>query len=125
MECFRPVCAGNIMAHSGSCGRLGSGMSGIIPKKRAVVWARTQRVLLMNNRAQAMTTAADITSKSRIMFVAFVRQLTGKRSSEVSDPHYKITLCYEYAEKCCRVGGRTKLNASRPKDCVWDFDPLQ
>ena len=90
MECFRPVCAGNIMAHSGSCGRLGSGMSGIVPKKRAVVWARTQRVLLMNNRAQAMTTAADITSKSRIMFVAFVRQLTGKRSSEVSDPHYKL-----------------------------------
>ena len=100
MECFRPVCAGNIMAHSGSCGRLGSGMSGIVPKKRAVVWARTQRVLLMNNRAQAMTTAADITSKSRIMFVAFVRQLTGKRISKVSDPHYKITLCYEYAEKC-------------------------
>jgi hypothetical protein len=53
------------------CGRLGSGMSGIVPKKRAVVRARTQRVLLMNNRAQAMTAAADITSKSRIMFDAF------------------------------------------------------
>ena len=46
-------------------------MSGIVPKKRAVVWARTQRVLLMNNRAQATTTAADITSKSTIMFDAF------------------------------------------------------
>jgi hypothetical protein len=40
-------------------------------KKRAVVWARTQRVLLMNNMAQAMTAAADITSKSTIMFDAF------------------------------------------------------
>jgi hypothetical protein len=47
-------------------------------RKNAPVWDRTQRVLLMNNRAQAMTAAPDITSKSRIMFVAFVRQLTRK-----------------------------------------------
>jgi hypothetical protein len=44
----------------------------------SLFWARTQRVLLINNRAQAMTAAADITSKSGIMFRAFVRQLTTK-----------------------------------------------
>ncbi len=52
----------------------------------------------MNNRAQAMTAAADITSKSTIMFDAFYDTLQQKRSSKLSDPHYKITRCYRSAE---------------------------
>jgi hypothetical protein len=44
--------------------------------------ARTQRVLPMNNRAQAMTATADITIKSRIMFLDLMWR--GKRVQAAS-----------------------------------------
>jgi hypothetical protein len=75
------------MAHAGSSWvALDLVKSGIVIEKReethhrlgSLFWARTQRVLLMNNRAQAMTAAADITSKSRFMFRAIIRQLATK-----------------------------------------------